>query len=309
LVAPGLLATNSHVILPERIEDIRVTFPAVRSGPLTAELILEDPHRDLALLTVPTSLPSLEIDPSYQFRRGQEVTVIGSPGIGGKIVLENAVSRGVMSTTAVIEGQSYYQLSIAINPGNSGGPVLDSMGKVIGVATLKATRLEATAFCIPAIDLLSAINQARLGPRETAPSMHRARYVALALEAVGQVYSVLLGAAVTGMDRALALGINPNLGVGQARREMTQVLSKLQGFLTDELDPEIRRIADDKRLAASIRDELADAWSTCVTMRSSIEDPKGYTDAYRASASVLRDRHRQLIERLRAELDIPGSLH
>ena len=47
LVAPGLLATNSHVVSLERIENIRVTFPAARRGPLTAELIFEDPHRDL----------------------------------------------------------------------------------------------------------------------------------------------------------------------------------------------------------------------------------------------------------------------
>ena len=117
---------------------------------------------------MPTDLSPLEIDPSYQFRRGQEVTVIGNPGIGNKLVLENAVSRGVMSTTAVIEGQSFYQLSIAINPGNSGGPVIDSTGRVIGVATLKATSLEATAFCIPANDLLLAIDQVKFGHFETA---------------------------------------------------------------------------------------------------------------------------------------------
>ena len=74
-------------------------------------------------------------------------------GRWAKLVLENAVSRGVMSTKTVIGDQNFYQLGIAINPGNSGGPVIDSSGKVIGIATLKMTRLEATAFCIPAEDL------------------------------------------------------------------------------------------------------------------------------------------------------------
>ena len=308
LVAPGLLATNSHVVSLERIENIRVTFPAARRGPLTAELIFEDPHRDLALLTVPTDLSPLEIDPSYQFRRGQEMTVIGNPGIGNKLVLENAVSRGVMSTTAVIEGQSFYQLSIAINPGNSGGPVIDSTGRVIGVATLKAARLEATAFCIPANDLLLAIGQVKFGHLETATTtlMHRARYVVDGLDGIGRVYSVLLGEAVTGMDRALAQGIDPNLGIGLARQEMTQTLPKLQAFITDDLYPEMNRVANDERLSASIRDGLVNVWSICMMMKASIEDPKGNTDTYRASASVLRDQHRRLIERLRADLNFPG---
>ena len=306
LVAPGLLATNSHVVSLERIENIRVTFPAARRGPLRAELIFEDPHRDLALLTVPTDLSPLQIDPSYQFRRGQEVTVIGNPGIGNKLVLENAVSRGVMSTTAVIEGQSFYQLSIAINPGNSGGPVIDSTGSVIGVATLKATSLEAMAFCIPANDLLSAIDQVKFGHPEadTALLMHRARYVVDGLDVIGIAYSALLGNAVTGMDRALALGIDPNLGIGQARQEMTQTLPKLQAFITEDLYPEVNHVAGDKRLSVSIRDEMINIWSICMMMKASIDDPKGTTDTYRASASVLRDQHRQLIKRLRADLDL-----
>ena len=57
-------------------------------------------------------------------------------------MLENAISRGVMSTRTTLDGQPFYQLGIAINPGNSGGPVIDLAGKVIGVATKKATQLE-----------------------------------------------------------------------------------------------------------------------------------------------------------------------
>jgi hypothetical protein len=126
---------------------------------MRAELVYIDTFRDLALLTVVTDLPPLEVEPETQFRRGQEVTVIGNPGSnaadGG--VLINAVSRGVMSTRTTIQGQEYYQLNIAINPGNSGGPVIDPMGRVVGVLESKEIGRESLAFCIPAPDLLSAI--------------------------------------------------------------------------------------------------------------------------------------------------------
>jgi S1-C subfamily serine protease len=93
LICTGLLATNAHVIALERIEDLHVSFPDLRSSPLTAELLFEDMRRDLALLAVPTGLAPLEIEPLYEFRRGQDVTVIGNPGIGNLIGLLDAPSE------------------------------------------------------------------------------------------------------------------------------------------------------------------------------------------------------------------------
>ena len=138
LVGPGLLATNAHVIEGEFINSMDILFPSAderKKGPYVAELVYEDVKRDLALLRVKTDLGPLRIAPSYTFRRGEDVTVIGNPGRGDDEVLENAISRGVMSTATKIEGQNYYQLSVAINPGNSGGPVFDSYGQVIGIAS------------------------------------------------------------------------------------------------------------------------------------------------------------------------------
>ncbi len=116
-------------------------FPSAekgQQGPLLAELLYEDTHRDLAFLRVKSSLPPLRIAESYKFRKGEDVTVIGNPGAGGELILENAISRGLMSTRTSLEGQRYYQLRIAVNPGNSGGPVFNSFGSVIGVVTRKS---------------------------------------------------------------------------------------------------------------------------------------------------------------------------
>ncbi|HVC93316.1 MAG TPA: trypsin-like peptidase domain-containing protein [Pirellulales bacterium] len=160
MVRPGVVATNKHVIESEFIDQIKVHFPSADAntrGPFSAELQYEDPERDLAFLSLSSSLPPLEMAPQHAFRRGQEVIVIGNPGVGDELILQNAISRGVMSTQAMIKGQQYYQLGISVNPGNSGGPVLDASGLVVGVITLRASNQEGLGFCIPLPDLNVAV--------------------------------------------------------------------------------------------------------------------------------------------------------
>jgi S1-C subfamily serine protease/HEAT repeat protein len=160
LVRTGILVTNAHVIDGEIVQNIEVRFPSAEEksqGPLKARLLYQDKMRDLAFLAVASNLPPLQVATSYKYRKGEDVTVIGNPGVGGQLILENAVSRGVVSSKTKINGQEYLQLGVSINPGNSGGPVFDSTGTVIGVATLKTTREEGLAFCVPASDLRAGL--------------------------------------------------------------------------------------------------------------------------------------------------------
>lgn len=99
---------------------------------------------------------------AYVFRKGEDITIIGNPGVGGDLVLENAVTRRILSTKAEIGGQKFYQMAASINPGNSGGRAFNARGQVIGVATLKSAKQEALAFSIPLKNLLAAIDGAIL---------------------------------------------------------------------------------------------------------------------------------------------------
>ena len=197
LVLPGLIATNAHVIDGQFTSSLRVRFPSAekaQQGPVPAELLYDDPRRDIAFLRVKTSLPPLRIAKSYTFRKGEDVTVIGNPGVGGQLILENAISRGVMSTRTSLEGQRYYQLGIAVNPGNSGGPVFNSAGAVIGIVTRKSSQQEALAFCIPVDDLNLAIEKVVSFPGdaiEREQSRHRLTLVVKHLGGEGATYSVL----------------------------------------------------------------------------------------------------------------------
>lgn len=304
LVQPGVLATNAHVLSLERIEDLRVTFPATALGSMTTELLFEDPPRDLALLAVPTVSSPLEIESNYRFRRGQDVTVIGNPSVGGTLILKNALSRGVMSTEVVIDGRRFYQLNIAINPGNSGGPTIDSSGKVVGVVTLKSSQLEATAFCVPASDLLSAIGQAKSEPRdkEVVLGMHRARYVALFLAGTSEFYSAALSKAVANIGVAVDKDLDPNLAASQVRKELAGPRQKLEEYFAGPFDKEFDRVFTDVRIADSVRSELRSILENCLEMKSSIDAPKGPVRSYLAHVSALQEKHHRHLERLKAGL-------
>jgi S1-C subfamily serine protease/HEAT repeat protein len=185
LVRPGLLVTNAHVLEGEIVQDLEVRFPSAprgERGPLSADLVYEDSLRDLAVLSVATRLPPIELADAYTFRKGDDVLTIGNPGAPGDAVLENAVSRGVLSTQAEIDGRAFHQLGMSVNPGNSGGPVLDPQGRVIGVVTLRLANAEAVAFCVPLADLRGAVEAAaaraaeRPGGRPAGPAVPALAY-------------------------------------------------------------------------------------------------------------------------------------
>jgi S1-C subfamily serine protease len=161
MVDKQLLVTNYHVIADAEAYSIEIVFPDGRpgkEGPFSAVVIAESPGRDLALLKLSTEIPAVELDAKHSFRRGQEVVIIGSPGVfEGREVLPNAVTKGVLSSEVNIQGFQNYQLSAAVNPGNSGGPVFGMDGRVIGVVVMKSTSEESIAFCIPASELASFI--------------------------------------------------------------------------------------------------------------------------------------------------------
>jgi S1-C subfamily serine protease len=131
LVGYVVVATNAHVIEEEFISNLEVRFPSAPSGnqgPLTAQLLYEDRKRDLAFLAVKSDLPVLRIAPKYAFIKGDDITVIGNPGLGEGVVLENAISHGVMNSKTVIDGMNYHQMSIANEetlhePESAGRPV------------------------------------------------------------------------------------------------------------------------------------------------------------------------------------------
>jgi S1-C subfamily serine protease len=144
-VKRDLIVTNAHVIRGATM--VKLKFADGRNGMATVSSVGEGV--DLALLQPnPGSEGStvLEISSVGHVRSGQEVVAIGS-AMG---VLQNTVTRGIVSAMRQDGRVMLIQTDAAINPGNSGGPLLDRAGRVIGVNTMKMGAAASIGFALAA---------------------------------------------------------------------------------------------------------------------------------------------------------------
>ena len=161
VAANGLIVTCAHVV-----EDAAEIQVVLGEKSYDAEVLLQDPEHDLALLKIDApGLATLPIAATEQVRLGQEVRAIGFPltqllGTGLK------VTRGSISGVVEMEGSKVFQIDAALNPGNSGGPVVNDRGEVVGVASsgLSADVADAVGFCVQSVDLLNLLKEAKVEP-------------------------------------------------------------------------------------------------------------------------------------------------
>lgn len=132
----GTVATAYHCVASGRRPLVR-TYDGVE---VVGRVVASDPRNDLALLEVPelAGRAWLEVRDSPAIV-GEDVWAIGHPfasaaeGKAYEGTLEWSVSKGIVSAA----GPRLVQVDAALNPGNSGGPVIDSEGRVIGIASRK----------------------------------------------------------------------------------------------------------------------------------------------------------------------------
>src|SRR3984957_13643700 len=154
----GRILTNYHVI--EETQQVEVTLSDKHK--YKAQIILQDPAHDLALLQISANnLTPAVLSESRDLQVGQNVYAIGNPfGLNG------TMTTGILSSIRSVREpqgptiENALQTDAAINPGNSGGPLLNSRGEVIGINTLIATggaeQSSGIGFAIP-IDTIKAV--------------------------------------------------------------------------------------------------------------------------------------------------------
>jgi hypothetical protein len=142
-VRPDLIVTNAHVAG----NDLTFRVRRVSGDTLTARVDTVARDLDLALLrlsTPPADQPIASLGSAAGVRSGQEVVAIGS-ALG---VLQNTVTRGIVSGVRQAGSVTLIQTDAAINPGNSGGPLVDRAGNVIGINTMGVAEAQGISFAV-----------------------------------------------------------------------------------------------------------------------------------------------------------------
>ncbi|HEX8384854.1 MAG TPA: trypsin-like peptidase domain-containing protein [Rubricoccaceae bacterium] len=137
--ADGYIVTNDHVA--GNASKITVAFPD--GSQRDARLVGSDPETDIALLKVEPDgpLPFLAFDPEHDPVVGEWAIALGNP-FGLFEATEPTVTVGVVSAIGrdfpAQQGRTFrdmIQTDAAINSGNSGGPLVNALGRVVGMNT------------------------------------------------------------------------------------------------------------------------------------------------------------------------------
>jgi S1-C subfamily serine protease len=157
-----VVITNYHVV--HDTSSLSVTFS--NGNGYSAAVLGTDPYADLAVLSVDApagEFKPIEIVSSSTLREGEPVIAIGNPyGLVGSLTTGVVSGLGRSITEEDFAGgfaiANIIQTSTPINPGNSGGPLLNAVGKVVGITTAIVSDSQGLGFAVPSNTILKEIS-------------------------------------------------------------------------------------------------------------------------------------------------------
>lgn len=145
--ANGAIVTNRHVVGDHGKARITLFDGTVLEG----EVAAAHPTRDLAIVKVDASdLPAIEIGDSNRIRAGEIAIAVGHP-----LGYRDSVSTGVFTASGHADSEAI-RIDVALLPGNSGGPLVDVLGRVVGVNAMVAGSL---GMAVPSARVLTFFDQ------------------------------------------------------------------------------------------------------------------------------------------------------
>ncbi|WP_339914294.1 trypsin-like peptidase domain-containing protein [uncultured Brevundimonas sp.] len=159
--AAGIIVTNNHVVENGR----KFTVDMVDGRLVDAVLIGVDKATDLAVLKIDTTgLTQVSVADSDTLRAGDLAFAVGYP-LGLDQTLTMGVVSGLNRSGLGDAVEDYIQTDAAVNSGNSGGPLLDSLGRLIGINTSILSGggggNDGIAFAVPSRIMLHVVGQLR----------------------------------------------------------------------------------------------------------------------------------------------------
>ncbi|MBY0547062.1 MAG: trypsin-like peptidase domain-containing protein [Candidatus Obscuribacterales bacterium] len=148
VVAPGIVATNHHVIA-NKINGAANLVNQTKCYTI-AGVIVADEENDVALISVPDlTAPSLQIKHSSP-ALGEQISVMGNPK-----GFEGTFAQGLVSRIA----DKQIQFSAPTSSGSSGSPLLDDWGRVVGIVTSYYVEGQNLNFAAPVAYLVRLMKQ------------------------------------------------------------------------------------------------------------------------------------------------------
>ncbi|MFC5454698.1 Do family serine endopeptidase [Prosthecobacter fluviatilis] len=159
----GYIITNNHVVADAKKIEVAVDVNG-STKTYRAAIIGTDPLTDVALIKIEaTGLKPAILGDSSKLRVGDVVLAAGAPMELSRSVTQGIVSALGRSNEGIVgrgngrggrvQGyEDFIQTDASINPGNSGGPLVDGMGRVVGISTAILSRTGMNAgigFAIP----------------------------------------------------------------------------------------------------------------------------------------------------------------
>jgi len=239
----GLILTNSHVVH----QASRIVVTTMDGRRMPAALIGDDPASDLAVIRVDEpGLVAAALGDSQRLRVGQIVIAIGAPyGFQSTVTagVVSALGRSLRSYSGRLI-DDVIQTDASLNPGNSGGPLVDSVGRVVGVNT--ATILPAQGICFAI-----GINTAKfVASRLLRDGRIRRSYVGISGQTVPVHRRVVRFYDLPKETGALALSVEQNSPAKRAGLREGDIIIALEGQPVAGVD-DLHRLLTEVRVGVS----------------------------------------------------------
>jgi S1-C subfamily serine protease len=161
VIAPGLVATNAHVIAGSKRPIIKYNGSSYEGAPIYFDALL-----DLAILRVSgLHAPPLTLT-SNNVQLNTTVAVLGYPGGNYQ------VTPGIIRDTRATAGTNIYNLGsfdrgiylvqAQVDYGSSGGPIILASGQVAGIIFSKSTEVKDTAYALTSAHISNALKQVKV---------------------------------------------------------------------------------------------------------------------------------------------------
>lgn len=150
-IGENCILTNAHVVGRSN----SVTIMTYGGEEFSAAVLALDEDEDIAILCVKdASFPSLKLVNMDEMKTGDDIFAIGAP----KGMAYTLTKGSISAKERIISSKAYIQIDAPINSGNSGGPLLNDVGEVLGMNTLKMSDAEGIGLAIPSGRIISFIN-------------------------------------------------------------------------------------------------------------------------------------------------------